>query len=264
MTTITDQAAKDREAFLSGEYTPEQYGEWLKELYHIYFVEKKAPFDLGYPVHTFIGIRGDIGREVQDIYDGLPDNAKERFKSGLGFAVDTTTEIEPLKYLLFLAVSFGSRYIRSPKVLDFAVKYLRQENQKDLQICAVCLMVLQNFIKETSARSTLIHLLGDADFINYTPLILYLLIYGNPDGLIEYLGLADAHILAMYEQSSNEREYEWLMGKRIAKIVGIERIRAVFPEIESRYTWLKDALLHEKGPCEIVAGELILRKKKKV
>ena len=254
----------DREAFLSGNYTPEQYGEWLKELYHLYFVEKEAPFDLGYPVHAFIGMKGDIGAEVQNIYDRLPDNAKKRFKSGVGFAVNTTTETEPLKHLLFLAVSFGSRYIRSPKVLDFAVKYLRQENQKDLQICAVCLMVLQNFTKETSARSTFIHLLGDADFINYIPLILNSLICGNPDGLVEYLGLAHAHIQKMHEELPESREDAWLTGKRIANIVGIERIRAAFPEIESRYIWLRDALLHEKGPCEIVAGELVLRKKKKL
>lgn len=261
---------KEQEEFYST-WTPQQYADWLKDMYDMFFGRKEYSIRRGYPVHDTVGIDlRDIRDEVIDIYRELPENVQLHFQEGLGIAVRTTTDEEILGYLLYLTAAplvRAERLIPSTDVLDFAITYVKkpaEEKNDDLSAQCLCVIERFEFEKNKAAHQTFESLLVGSDFVQYTPLILVSLVRRKPEDWKLFLAMAETSITAMHQASPESEKDSWMTVKKIVDAVGIDAVSAVFSEIESdsAYGWFVHGLLHKEGPCELKDGLPVLRKKK--
>ena len=265
---MTEQTARDRKAFLSGKWTPEQYRHWIVKILDERPSSRKEnrPAIIGYPVHDIVESR------MFDVYPKLSQKGKVRFEEGYALAIEHTPEAYPVSIMLTaldMEVRKEKVTLVFPKTIPAIFRRIKEKGGVEEHLESSLRFFFEAMARTPSGYEAIkeTFLKGELCVTKYFFAFFLALLETEPDNFMEYLEFTSSQLKSFFLQIKKKDDgvkISVYVASRVVEVTGMEKIRELFPEIKKdpNNKWFISGLLHENGPCELKDELPVLKEKK--
>jgi hypothetical protein len=251
------------------DYNENQFAEWFRVGFDIYFKESNR-YKAFYPLHSYVGMTGDLTKELCDIYDNLKPHSQLYFRKGL---VKVFSEIEPtesniqiVRKIMFLAGLIHLNEMINPIIQQVGNGFFGVEgNRYNIDLFAVALDIVKSLSNCYSGGDAIRKLIGSFYFRSvYAPKAFIALCFSEPEMYPKHLKLLRNNFYEMHCVLSAKRD-AYITARRFVNCVNMQVIANKFidiilsdvPDITLRTdNWFANCLfVGENAPLKIIKKE---------